>query len=349
MSAESAQLDNPGSWPQADHAFDIRLFSKCRNERLRLPAFLRHYRRLGVRRFFIVDNASSDGSVEYLRQQPDVYVFTTEGSLCAARAGTEWLNPLLAKYGVGRWCVTVDVDELLRYPGSETTGLEALTRYLDDSGYEAMHCPLLDLYPGGPIRNASYAPGDDIVAAAPYFDQGPYYRFAHSECPGYLLYGGVRERVFYPESRARRWRRHLHVTLYHRGLLSLPFVRHSAWILARRPQFPPCLTKVPLVRWDEQSRYLNANHFVSFKKLAQESGVLLHFKLLHDLLERATQEIARAEYYDGAIEFRRYAEKLRANPLLTFCYEGSVRFEDDAQLVRLGIMQDTGSWSRARG
>jgi len=39
----------------------LRLFSKCRNERLRLPAFLDHYRRLGVETFFLVDNDSSDG------------------------------------------------------------------------------------------------------------------------------------------------------------------------------------------------------------------------------------------------------------------------------------------------
>jgi len=44
---------------------EIRAFARCRDERLRLPAFLRHYRALGVNRFFIVDNGSSDGTVDW--------------------------------------------------------------------------------------------------------------------------------------------------------------------------------------------------------------------------------------------------------------------------------------------
>jgi hypothetical protein len=334
----------------SDDLREIRLFSKCRNERLRLPAFLRHYRKIGVRRFFFVDNASSDGTVEYLSQQTDVHVFSAEGSFRAARGGTDWLNALLRRFGVGRWCVTVDVDELLYYPGSETAGLERLTRYLDDRRYEAMHALLLDLYPGGPIRDCAYDPDDDLEKAAPFFDpRPPYTRVAHDECPGFLTYGGVRERVFFPESRADGWRRHLHVALYHRAILKVPVLRNWAWILAHRPVFPPCLTKVPLVRWDENSRYLNVNHFVSPKRVAPESGVLLHFKLLQDFHERASQEIVRGEYYDGAIEFRRYADKLRRVPALTFCDEDSTRFESSMQLVGLGLMQDTADWSEARG
>ena len=341
-------LEYPGGTHVPDDPTEIRLFSKCRNEQLRLPAFLRHYRNIGVQRFFFVDNASNDGSAEYLRQQPDVHVFGTCGSFRAARGGTAWLNTLLARFGAGRWCITVDVDELFCYPGSETAGLERLTTYLDEHAYEAMHCQLLDLYPEGPIRDSTYASGDDLVEAAPFFDRGPYDRLPHHECPFVLVYGGVRERVFFPESWARDWRRHLHVALYHRVILSIPVLRDSARILAHRPLFPPCLTKVPLVRWDEGSRYLNVNHFVSPKRLAPESGVLLHFKLLQDFHARASQEVARAEYYDGAIEFRRYAEKLRTDPRLTFRYDGSLRFENSTQLVRLGLMQDTAAWLQAR-
>jgi hypothetical protein len=332
----------------ASDAHELRLFSKCRNEGLRLPAFLRHYRALGVQRFFLADNGSTDGSVEYLRQQPDVHLFGTDGSFRAARGGTDWLNALLGRFGVGQWCVTVDVDELLVFPGSESAGLGRLVSHLDSHGHEALACQLLDLYPGGSLKDCAYRPGDDLVAAAPFFDEGPYYRFAHGQCPGFLAYGGVRERVFFPESRARDWRRNAHVTLFHRLLPALPLLRESTRIQAHKPVFPPCLTKVPLVRWDRDSRYLNVNHFVSDRRVAPETGVLLHFKFLQDFHARAKVEVARAEYYDGAVEFRRYAEKLRADPQATLHYGGSVRFESSAQLVRLGLMHDTPSWAAAR-
>jgi hypothetical protein len=342
-------LEDTGSWPSLPNRLhEIRLFSKSRNERLRLPAFLRHYRGLGVHRFFIADNDSTDGSVEYLREQPDVHIFSTAESFRAARGGTDWLNLLLGTFGVGGWCLTVDVDELFVYPGSDTTSLKKLTQYLDAQGYEAMHAPLLDLYPGGPIGDCRYQPGDDLVSAAPFFDGGPYYQFPHDQCPGYLRYGGVRERMFYPASWAGGWRRRLHVTLYRSIIPSIPVVRRAAWLLSRKPIFPPCLTKVPLIRWDAHTEYLNVNHFSSPKTLAPVSGVLLHFKLLQDFHDRALREAARGEYYDGASEFRRYAETLRSNPNVTFHFQGSERFANEAQLVRLGLMHDTEQWARAR-
>ena len=44
----------------------ILVFSTLRNERVRLPFFLRYYRSLGISHFLIVDNNSDDGSREYL-------------------------------------------------------------------------------------------------------------------------------------------------------------------------------------------------------------------------------------------------------------------------------------------
>ena len=331
-----------------DDPTEIRLFSKCRNEQLRLPEFLRHYRALGVQRFFFADNASTDGSLEYLESQPDVHVFFTTGSFREARGGTTWLNALLAQFGVGRWCVTVDIDELLYYPGSETASLQALTRHFDGAGVEAMRCHLLDMYPAGAISDSAYKPGESLVNAAPWFDRGPYSRLPHGECPGVLIYGGVRERIFFPEAREGGWRRHLHVGLYHRAIYKIPGLRSLKALDSRRPVFPPCLTKVPLVRWDAQSQYLNVNHFVSPKRVAAESGVLLHFKFLQDFHARAEREAARGEYYDGAIEFRRYAARLRVDPRVTFRYEGSARFETSDQLVELGLMDDTPAWRQAR-
>ena len=47
-----------------DRADEIRCFFCGRNEARRLPEFLEYHRRLGVERFFFVDNGSTDESVE---------------------------------------------------------------------------------------------------------------------------------------------------------------------------------------------------------------------------------------------------------------------------------------------
>lgn len=336
------------SAPPAD-AGEIRLFSKLRNERLRLPAFLQHYRSLGVARFFLVDNGSTDGSREYLQAQTDVHLFRTEGRFSEAKGGTEWLNALLGEFGVGAWCVTVDVDELLWFPGSEASDLHQLTSYFDRKGYEAFSCLLLDLYPGGPLRSCTYAPGDDLTRVAPYFDAGPYIwtKPREGRTPGCGIFGGVRGRVFYPEARKKPldWKlRYLVFTLLPSRV---PLLRDSALLRRHQPKTSPVLAKAPLVRWDHQSRYLDA-HSVTPKPTAPETGVLLHFKFLQDFHERAVKEAARGEYFDGASEYRKYCEKLKSDPDLSFIYEGSTRFESSEQLVRLGLMHDSDAWARER-
>lgn len=326
----------------------VRVFSKCRNELLRLPSFLAYYRQLGASSFHIVDNDSTDGTLEYLAEQPDVQVYSTEGLFREARGGTDWLNALLRRHGTGHWCLTVDIDEFFRYPGSETASLDQLTAYLEASGYQALACLLLDMYPAGPLAEVKYSPGSDLIAAAPYFDSEPYRRIPYHECPGYAIYGGVRERVFYPDSRADKLLRRLHVKLYHRVLYSIPLVRDFPPLVKRRPRFPPCLTKIPLVYWEADTRYLNVNHFVSSRRVAVETGALLHFKFLQDFHERALEEVRRKQYYDGAAEFVRYVAKLREDPDLVFVDKQSERFHDNQQLQRLGLMTDTPTWLAAR-
>jgi len=328
---------------------EIRAFARCRNEILRLPAFLRHYRGLGVDRFFIVDNDSSDGSTEYLAGQADVQLFRTTDRYGEARSGTNWLNALLREFGVGAWCVTVDIDELLMYPGSEHASLRTMTEYLDRHGYEALACLLLDMFPAGPLMEDPYRAGDDLLDAAPYFDPGPYERSVVYLCPGVLIRGGMRERVFYPEFRARGFAARMYDALLDRLAHRIPILRETSWLRARRRRNPPCLTKIPLVRWDEKSHYLNI-HWVSQKIVAPDTGVLLHFKFLHDFHDRAVEEVARGEHYDVGLasEYRRYVERLGENPEMTLAYEGSTRLAGTTQLVHLGLMQDTKAWVDAR-
>ena len=70
----------------------ILVASVVRNEIIRLPWFLDHYRRLGVGHFLIVDNDSSDGTTGFLQAQPDVSVWQTADSYKQARFGVDWLT-----------------------------------------------------------------------------------------------------------------------------------------------------------------------------------------------------------------------------------------------------------------
>jgi len=142
----------------------VLVFSTMRNEALRIEHWLKHYRELGVSHFLIVDNNSDDGTAEYLAKQPDVSLWSTPDSYKASRFGVDWLTCLQRRCGVGRWCLTVDADELLIYPEYETRDLNALAAHLDATGTHAFGALLLDMYPKGSVGQAGFD-GDDPIGA----------------------------------------------------------------------------------------------------------------------------------------------------------------------------------------
>ena len=136
---------------------EIRGFLVVRNEKLRLPSTLRHHRSLGVRRFFALDNGSTDGTLDYLCGEPDVHVFSTSSSYAESNYGLTWTNELLNAFGSGHWTLTIDADEQFIFPHYEGNTLPQFYGFLDSIGAEAVPCLLLDMYPGVAIRDATRA------------------------------------------------------------------------------------------------------------------------------------------------------------------------------------------------
>ncbi len=112
-------------------------------------------------------------------------------------------------------------------------------------------------------RNLGTSPGDDLLAAAPYFDAGPYEKSPVETCPGVFITGGMRERVFYPKFRARGSGAKACDALLNAVAYHFPILGDTPWVRARWRRRPPLLTKVPLVRWDAKSMYINSSHWVS--------------------------------------------------------------------------------------
>ena len=153
---------------------DVLLFCTLRNEKVRLPYFLKYYRKMGVRHFLFVDNGSTDGSAEYLREQKDCSLWSTQAGYKRARFGMDWMNWLLLKYGHGHWCLTVDPDEFFVYPFCDTRPIQALTDWLDASSIKSFSAMLLDMYPKGKIGAQTYLPGQDPLEITSWFDSGNY-------------------------------------------------------------------------------------------------------------------------------------------------------------------------------
>ncbi|MGE3623448.1 MAG: glycosyltransferase family 2 protein, partial [Bdellovibrionales bacterium] len=117
---------------------ECRAIFVTRNEAQRLPWLLRYYRGLGVDRFFVVDNGSTDGSVDFLLRQKDCHVFVTHDSYTESGFGHSWQQIVLDMYGEDNWWLIVDADEVFVYPDSETVPLPQFTHYLDSLGAQGV-------------------------------------------------------------------------------------------------------------------------------------------------------------------------------------------------------------------
>lgn len=332
-------LERLRSTPIPDDGNELRAFIVQRNESARLPHLLDWYRERGVRRFFVVDNASTDHSRDLLLAQPDVEPFLAAGSYAAARMGLDWASVLMDRYADQRWCVNVDADELMVWPGEQAGGLPALAARLDAEGARAIRATMLDMYPPGPLADAQYTPGQPFLDVAPCFDAEPYWEEpTPGQCPDHTVRGGMRVRLFYPELLRHGVGRKLR-NLLRNQLWKLPPLRDTRIEIALRDPVAPDLTKLPLLRWHAGLRHRGGPHRIDPVALSGTSAVLLHFKFFADSADRMLAEIARGEHYQGGVEYRRYAALLEKNPRARFTGPATVRYAGPDDLVRRGFMK----------
>lgn len=177
--------------PRPLSATDLPLVFVTHNEITLIPAFLKHYRRLGVTRFICVDDVSTDGSREYLMAQPDVDVWTSPVRFESARRGRRWREALFDRYGHNRWYVNVDSDEFLVYDQCLQEPLTALIEVLEEHNITRLPAPMLDFYPSSENDSGN---GDMPWHAVDHID-GSGYEVSFLK-RGISIKGGPRKRLF---------------------------------------------------------------------------------------------------------------------------------------------------------
>lgn len=302
---ELERISNPGGGFERPTVFAV-----MRNEMLRLPRFLDHYRHLGVGRFVIVENNSTDATREFLASQNDVCLYATSRHFTGKEA---WLNYLLGKHAAGRWCLVADADELIEYPSSDRVPLADLCRYLEGVGANALHAILLDLYPKGPVSETGYVPGADYFEMPWYFDpleslaKVPRHFYRGSGLD-FRFEGGVRKRLF--------------------GISA-------------------CCSKFPLFRYDRGMFLTDGQHYLEGGHFAGLRAVLHHFKFLQDFEPHVREEARRGQHWCGAVEYKAYADRLSQTecPLgiwneASLLLRGATQLEESGFLVRPGSYEE---------
>jgi len=283
---------------------DILLMSVVRNEAPRLEWFLSYYRKLGVDKFIIVDNASTDDTLGLLINTPDTILYRTTDRYSAAGAGMRWINEMIDRHGRRNWCLHVDVDEAFVFPAHETLGLRGLVDYLDRNGDDAVLAPMLDMYPREMPPLSPRPETEDWASSFVYFD-GDLSAQGFAVCPYVEHFGGVRRRLL------------------------------DGYQL---------LNKVPLINAAAGIRFLLSSHRITPAKVSDVTAALLHYHLVYLLRPefRALfdEAVTRREFPSNALERLRSRERLPAIAQRgSLLCDRSIRYQSGLQLVELGLVR----------
>lgn len=273
------------------------------NEAERIPFFLAYYRMMGVQHFLAIDNNSTDNSKELLLEQPDVSYFFTPASYVESKAGRLWTSELANHYCEGKWCLTLDLDEQLVFPGCELLTLGDLTDYLDDQACDGIFCVFLDMYPPGPLSEAIYEPGQPFLEVCDHFEVKSYKLRRPRHFPHVQVFGGPRQRIFWEGGKKGNG---------------------------------PSMRKMPLVKWRKGFAYIFSTHSATPVRLANVTGALLHFKFFSSFKSFAERELARGDRVQKE-HYENYARLAREQDIV-FRTANSIKYETSNTLVQHGVM-----------
>lgn len=286
---------------------DIIACFTVRDDIERLPWFLEYYRNMGVAKFFAVDNDSKDGTSELLKSQEDVVYFHTDNSYVSSKAGRLWTTELCNFYGQNRWCLTLDVDELLVFPGCEYISLVNLCSFMDRHQFQGLFTVFLDMYSDKTLSQTEYTSGQPFLEVCNYFDNHDTYQLKSPRYfPSIQVFGGPRQRMFWDNG------------------------NHGNG---------PSMRKIPLVKWNQDFQYNHSTHSTSPIRLANFTGALLHFKFFASFKNLAIKEVERGDRMQMK-DYQKYSDLVQQQDL-DFKHEDSIKYENSLTLVEHGVITTT--------
>lgn len=143
---------------------EISVFASLKDDQAYLAKFYQHYRELGVKHFFLVDDGSAVPVGEVMPHE-DVHVFRPEAGVFATGKGM-WLEALMKHFlAPGMWAITVDADEFLDLlPGHDS--LASVVREAEHVGQDFVPGILVDMVPSVPAEELL---GRDFAYAMKHF------------------------------------------------------------------------------------------------------------------------------------------------------------------------------------
>jgi hypothetical protein len=288
---------------------DLVVLCLLRDGKPHLETFVEHHFSLGAKHLVFLDNGSTDGTIEALKEFDNVTVLRTRRPYRTYQVSMK--QYLVERFGQGRWTLYADVDELFDYPYSDAVSLKPLLGYLNENRYTAVVTHMLDVFPEDPLSESAEAPeGGSLKERHRFYDLADVIVRDYSEAEGLdnvvanggigIYQGGVQKRLF--------------------GI-------------------SPMLTKHSLVFLDGKLRPMDlSDHFAGGARVADFTGILLHYKLSSGLFGMVRREVEERSYPNRFGKYDKYAKVLEEAPELSIRSQTSRELRSVNELAHSGFL-----------
>lgn len=276
-----------------------------KNDIIKIKEFYKHYRKMGIKNFVILDNNSDDGTFEWLSTQKDTNLFRTDVKYTTNRRQA-WINKLISYYGFDRWYIIVDSDELLVYEEMESKTLEDLISFAEKNKYKRIRTITLDMYSEKSFNDDDN--NENYLEKYIYFDSDNYNQVFHHAFK--CINGGMRVRMF----------------------------------KGTNEKFGPYLTKYPLIYFERGDIQYNSHYSYPFYKNFDGPcwGALLHYKFLKSDMNKYIAIANSGSFYGGSYEYKQYIKMYKENPDMKYIYENSNKYINSTSLEKIKEIERIG-------
>ena len=307
---------------------ELVVVSLVKNAEVYINSFIDHYLSLGARHIFILDNGSTDKTVELASNVSGVSVFRC---LLPFRE----YNLLMRQYLVrrfgskNRWILCVDIDELFDYPCSDRVSLQILLAYLNSRKFTTMVAYMLDMFSGLPLSRLEPG-GDNLKMNYPYYDISSVIKTEYPE--SYPDHG-------YSNTLQRQSKLH--------NIPANSAVRHyTGGIRASRFNMPGVyLTKHPLVYINGKTELVH-QHFVNHARVADITGLLFHYKFVTGFKARVLDALANKQYWNDSCEYLNYLRELESNVDICLKKDSARKLNSVNELIETDYIQVSKDYMR---
>jgi len=263
----------------------IKLVACIKNEPL-IHEWIRHYRSLGVKSFFLIDDESEVPLSTLLKDESDIFIWKPRvGSFQHAK--TFWLEIILNLYCMDSWTYIVDGDEFAELPISDTAIANRTERFVEN--HEDVYFPgfLLDIFPSGMKAYKSFSCLDNKD----------------------FLYKSMTHYQYRPDNNYNQYKNYLALGMYD---------KYFTWtyridIRYRVNGSHDYLIKIPLVKWSKDMHLEQGFHKLTIGEKVTHTPESLSFKYLLPIRHFKYYKMFGLAADKSAEDFHAYYHRARIN------------------------------------